>query len=96
MSIRNEGRAILPSIIEEQLQVIPARINYVITEEIDLAAVSGLLITQPSSRSQSEFAGARSYNNEHLLESEEGRVLEVRGPATKEKARPRRSGQVIS
>ena len=39
----------------------------VITEKIDMAAVSDLLITQPSGRSQSEIAGARSYNNEHVL-----------------------------
>jgi transglutaminase-like putative cysteine protease len=39
----------------------------VITEEIDLAAVSDLSITQSSGRSQSEIAGARSYNNEHVL-----------------------------
>ena len=39
----------------------------VITEEIDLTAVSDLSMTQPSGRSQSEIAGARSYNNEHVL-----------------------------
>ena len=39
----------------------------VITEEIDLAAVSDLSMRQPSGRSQSEIAGARSYNNEHVL-----------------------------
>jgi hypothetical protein len=41
----------------------------VITEEIDLAAVSDLSMTQPSGRSQSEIAGARSYNNEHVLQT---------------------------
>src|SRR5258708_5785068 len=39
----------------------------VITEEIEMAAVSDLLITEPRGRSQSEIAGARSYNNEHVL-----------------------------
>jgi transglutaminase-like putative cysteine protease len=38
----------------------------VIPEEIDVAAVTDLSITL-SGRGQSEIAGARSYNNEHVL-----------------------------
>jgi transglutaminase-like putative cysteine protease len=38
----------------------------VITDEIDLAAVSGLSSKQSDMRRQLEVAGAGSYNNEHL------------------------------
>ena len=38
----------------------------VITEEIDLAAVSQLTLQQPQVNTPLEVAGARSYNNEHL------------------------------
>ena len=39
----------------------------VITEEIDLAAISDLSIKESTGRSQAEVAGARSYDNEHVL-----------------------------
>jgi transglutaminase-like putative cysteine protease len=38
----------------------------VTTDEIDLAALSGLSLKQSDMRRQFEVAGARSYNNEHL------------------------------
>jgi transglutaminase-like putative cysteine protease len=38
----------------------------VITEEIDLATVSDLSLTQSQGRNRIEAAGARSYHNEHL------------------------------
>ena len=38
----------------------------VTTDEIDLAALSGLSLKQSGMRRQFEVAGARSYNNEHL------------------------------
>jgi transglutaminase-like putative cysteine protease len=38
----------------------------VITEEIDLAAISGLSLKQPNIKRPLVVAEARSYNNEHL------------------------------
>jgi transglutaminase-like putative cysteine protease len=38
----------------------------VVTEEIDLAAVSGLPLKPPYTKNPLEVTGARSYNNEHL------------------------------